>query len=105
MSVIYITKENAKKEVLLSEGVRLLDFYADWCNPCRVLSPLIDEFSEEHPEYSIAKINVDELPSIAQKFNVMSIPTLILLKDGNILSRLSGHISKSDIINMVNEFR
>mgnify|MGYP003297149158 CR=1 FL=1 len=87
MSVISINKNNYEKEVLNSDKKVLLDFYADWCGPCRMVAPVVDEIAKEHPEYKIGKVNVDEQPELAQQFKVYSIPTLLVMENGRIIER------------------
>ncbi len=99
MSVLKVTEENFK-EVLNSEKPVLLDFYADWCGPCRMVSPLVDEISEEHPELLVGKINVDEQPKLAEAFSVVSIPTLVALKGGEVLEVAVGARPKSSILEL-----
>lgn len=97
-----LTKENWGKEVLESEKPVLIDFWASWCNPCKMLSPVIDEVAEEaNEEYKVGKVNVDEQPELARQFKVMSIPTLVVIKNGNIIEKSVGLMGKKDIINMV----
>lgn len=97
-----LTKENWNKEVLESEKPVLIDFWASWCNPCKMLSPVIDEISEEaKDDYKVGKVNVDEQPELAKQFKVMSIPTLVVMKNGNIVDKSVGVIGKKDIVNMV----
>lgn len=99
-----LTKENWNKEVLETEQPVLIDFWATWCNPCKMLAPVIDEVAEEAKgEFKVGKVNVDEQPEIARQFKVMSIPTLIVMKNGNIVEKSVGVIPKKDIINMVQE--
>ena len=76
----------------------LLDFYADWCGPCRMVAPVVEQIAEENPQYLIGKINVDKEPELARKFNVLSIPTLVVLKDGKIISQSAGARPKADIL-------
>ena len=97
MSVIKVTKENFE-EVKNSEKTVLLDFYADWCGPCRMVSPLVDEIAEEHPEYLVGKINVDDDPELAEKFGVASIPNLVVLKNGEVANQTAGARPKSQIL-------
>ncbi|MBE6806255.1 MAG: thioredoxin [Ruminococcaceae bacterium] len=89
MSVFKVTKENFG-EVKSSEKRVLLDFYADWCGPCRMVSPLVEKIAEEHDEYLICKINVDEQPELAAAFAVSSIPTLVVMENGKIINQASG---------------
>lgn len=99
-----LTKENWNKEVLETEQPVLIDFWATWCNPCKMLAPVIDEVAEEAKgEFKVGKVNVDEQPELARQFKVMSIPTLIVMKNGNIVEKSVGVIPKKDIINMVQE--
>ncbi|MBO5369857.1 MAG: thioredoxin [Clostridia bacterium] len=100
MSVLNVDKNNFK-EVLSSEKPVLLDFYAVWCGPCRMVSPIVDEIAEEHPEYLIGKINVDDEPEIAQQFGVISIPTLVILKDGKVVNQSAGARPKAQILSLL----
>ena len=101
MSVISVDKNNFENEVLKSEKVVLLDFYADWCGPCRMVSPIVDEIANEHPEYKVVKINVDEQPELAESFGVMSIPTLFVMKDGEVVNQSMGAKPKAQILAML----
>ena len=101
MSVIKINKENFASEVLNSNKTVLLDFYADWCGPCRMVSPLVDEIAEENPQYVVGKINVDNEPELAQAFGVMSIPTLVVMKNGKIINQTVGARPKEQILDML----
>lgn len=76
----------------------LLDFYADWCGPCRMVSPIVDEIAKENPQYLVGKINVDQEPELAQTFRVLSIPTLAVLKDGKVIKQVTGARPKSQIL-------
>lgn len=100
MSVISVSKENFE-EIKNSEKTVLLDFYADWCGPCRMVSPLVDEISEENPQYLVGKINVDNEPELAQQFGVMSIPMLAVIKDGKVVSQSVGARPKSEILDLL----
>ena len=84
-----------------NEGVSLLDFYADWCGPCRMVLPIVDEIAKEREDLLVGKINVNDNPDLAKEFGVMSIPTLIVMKDGKIVNRVSGAKSKSQILDLV----
>ncbi len=101
MSVIKITKENFENEVLNSEKTVLLDFYADWCGPCRMVSPIVDAIAEEHPEYKVGKINVDEQGELATTFGVMSIPSLFVIKNGEVANQAVGARTKAQILDML----
>ncbi|MDO5426087.1 MAG: thioredoxin [Eubacteriales bacterium] len=101
MSVLTITKENFHKEVTESTKPVLLDFYASWCGPCRMVSPIVDEIAEEASDFKVGKINVDEESELASAFRVMSIPTLLVLKDGNVVSQSVGAVSKQRILSMI----
>ena len=100
MSVQKINKENFE-EVKQSEKTVLLDFYADWCGPCRMVSPLVDEIAEENPQYLVGKINVDEEPALAEEFGVFSIPTLVVMKNGQIVNQSAGARPKDQILAML----
>ncbi len=102
MSVLHITKENFENEVLKSDRPVLLDFWASWCGPCRMVSPIIDEIAEETTDKKVCKINVDEQPELAQAFGVMSIPTLAVMKDGEVVGQSVGVKSKEAILQMLN---
>lgn len=101
MSVLRITKDNFES-VKNSEKKVLLDFYADWCGPCRMVSPIVDEIAEENPQYLVGKINVDEEPELAQAFGVATIPTLVVMSGGRIVSQSSGARPKQQILDLLN---
>ncbi len=101
MSVMYINKENFETEVINSDKTVLLDFYADWCGPCRMLAPILDEIAAENPQIKVCKINVDENPEIATTFEVMSIPALFVMKDSQIVNQAVGAKPKAQILEML----
>ena len=101
MAVITITKENFETEVLKSAQPVLLDFWAAWCGPCRMLSPIVDEVAEERTDVKVGKVNVDEQPDLAAEFGVMSIPTLMVMKEGRIVQQSAGARPKAQILSML----
>ena len=101
MAVITITKENFEAEVLKSAQPVLLDFWAAWCGPCRMLSPIVDEVAEERTDVKVGKVNVDEQPELASQFGVMSIPTLLVFKGGQVADRSVGLVSPQEILDLV----
>ena len=100
MSVIHVNKNNFSEVVSGSKPV-LLDFYADWCGPCRMVAPIVEEIAAEHPEYSVGKVNVDDEGELAQQFGVMSIPMLAVLVDGKVVAQSVGARPKADILAML----
>lgn len=101
MSAIHITKNNFHEEVLNSNKPVLLDFWAPWCGPCRMVIPLLEEIAKERGDIKVAKINVDEEPELANQFKVMSIPTLMVIKDGKVVRQSTGARPKSQILAML----
>lgn len=101
MDVLNVTKENFETEVIASDKPVLVDFWASWCGPCRMIAPIIEEIANESKEVKVAKIDVDELGELAMSYGVMSIPTLILFKDGKPASQMVGVQSKDAIIEMI----
>lgn len=97
MSVIKISKENFASEVLKSNKPVLLDFYADWCGPCRMVGPIVSEIANERNDVKVGKINVDEQPELAAQFQVMSIPMLAVIKNGKLENQVVGYRSKEQI--------
>lgn len=97
MAVISVTADNFEQEVLKTEGIVMVDFWAAWCGPCKMLSPIVDQIAEEHPEIKVCKVNIDEEPSLAIDYKVMSIPTLLIFKNGEKVNMSIGVQSKSDI--------
>lgn len=100
MSVLSVNKENFE-EIKNSEKTVLLDFFADWCGPCRMVSPIVDEIANENPQYIVGKINVDEEPELAAVFGVMSIPTLVVMKGGKVVNQSAGARPKAQILAML----
>ena len=101
MSVLNITLENFEQEVMKSDKPVLLDFWATWCGPCRMVSPVIDEIAEERSDIKVGKINVDEQMELAAKYGVMSIPTLMVIKNGEVSNQSVGAIPKASILAML----
>ena len=101
MSVIKINKGNFQNEVINSESTVLLDFYADWCGPCRMVSPIVDEIAEERNDIKVGKINVDEEGELAERFAIFSIPALVVIKDGKIVNQSVGARPKAQILAML----
>jgi thioredoxin 1 len=101
MAAITITEKNFDTEVLQSAKPVLLDFWAPWCGPCRMVSPIVDEIAQEETAVKVGKVNVDENPELAQKFGVMSIPTLVVIKDGKVSQRAVGARPKGAIKEML----
>ena len=103
MAIIHANETSFKEHVLDAKGTVLVDFWASWCGPCRMVSPLVDEIAEERSDVKVGKINVDEQDGLAAKFNVMSIPTLIVFKDGKQTNKAVGARPKAQILSMLDE--
>ena len=101
MSAININKNNFENEVLNSDKTVLLDFWASWCAPCRMVVPIVEEIADERRDIKVGKINVDEEPELANKFSIMSIPTLVVMKNGKIVQQVSGARPKKAILEML----
>ena len=101
MSVIKVSNENFNSEVISSDKPVLIDFYADWCGPCKMLSPIIEAVANENEDIKVVKINVDKAQDLAIEYQVMSIPTIVVIKDGQEVNRTVGVVSKSQIEEMV----
>ena len=100
MSVMKINQNNFDA-VKKSDKPVLLDFYADWCGPCRMVSPIVDEIAEENPQYLVGKVNVDDEPALAQQFGVINIPTLVVMKNGEVVNEMRGARPKAQILAML----
>lgn len=101
MSAVKITKSNFENEVMKCEKPVLLDFWATWCGPCRMVAPVVESIAEENPQYFVGKVNVDEEPELAKAFNITSIPALFVLKDGKIVNQAVGARPKEQILDML----
>lgn len=101
MALLKLTRDNFETEVLNSTLPVLIDFYADWCGPCRMLGPVIDEIAEEATDFKVGKVNIDEQPELATKYQVMSVPTLVVIKNGEVASRVIGVTPKQKILDML----
>ena len=101
MAIVKVTTENFESEVLNANGRVLVDFYADWCGPCKMLAPILEKISIENPDAKICKINVDESTALAQKYGVMSIPTIVVIENGDVAETSVGLVSKSKLEEML----
>lgn len=101
MGVLKISNDDFKKEVLDETKIVLVDFYADWCAPCKMLAPIVEEVAKENQNVKFVKINVDESPNLAMEYDIMSIPTLIVIKKGKEINRMVGLVDKSELSKIV----
>ncbi len=101
MSALNISRENFNDEIMASEKTVLLDFWAPWCGPCRMVGPVIEEIAEERPDIKVGKVNVDEQTDLARQFGVMSIPTLVVMKQGKVTNKSVGARPKDAILSML----
>ena len=101
MKVLHINKDNFHKEVLNSDKPVLLDFFASWCGPCRMVGPILDEIAEEREDIKVCKVNIDEQPELASRYRIMTIPTLMVLKEGQIIEQSVGAKPKHQILAMI----
>ena len=102
MSVIQLTKENFQEKVLDNANVTLVDFYADWCGPCKMMAQVVAEIAEENPQFTVGKINTDEQRSLAEEYSIFSIPTLMIFKDGVVVDKQVGACGKEDLLAKLN---
>ena len=102
MSIIHITAENFDAQVQNAEGKVLLDFWATWCGPCRMVAPIVEEIAAENADLVVGKINVDEEMELAVRFGIVSIPTLIVMKDGNPVAKTVGYAPKAELLKLLN---
>ena len=101
MALVKITEKNFDELVLNSEGTVLLDFYADWCGPCRMLAPVLETLANENPDITVGKINVDDDGSLAGAFGVSVIPTLVVMENGKVKKKDTGFMSKSELLKLL----
>ncbi|MDD4089620.1 MAG: thioredoxin [Tissierellia bacterium] len=101
MNTVKITRDNFEQEVLKSNKTVLLDFWAAWCGPCKMISPIVDEIAGEVTDTKVGKINIDEQPELASAFGIMSIPTLVAIKDGKVVNKMVGVRPKASILQML----
>ena len=101
MAVIAVNSENFELEVLKNEKTVLVDFWASWCGPCRMVAPILEEIAGERSDVKVCKINVDEEPELASRYNVMSIPTMIVVKEGQVVNQAVGARPKSQILSLL----
>ena len=101
MALLHITKDNFEELVLGADRPVLIDFFATWCGPCRMIAPTIETIAEEHPEYVVGKVDVDEEVALAQAFGIVSIPTLVVIKEGKITAQARGVQTKEQLLSML----
>ena len=101
MAVITVTKENFQEQVLNASNTVLLDFWATWCGPCRMVAPIVEEIAAENPGVNLGKINVDEEMELAMQFGITSIPTLVVMKDGQLVNKAIGYAPKKEILKLL----
>ena len=103
--MLHLTKESFKSEVAEHKGLVVIDFYADWCGPCRMLAPVMDELEREYPDVKFCKVNVDNEPELAKEFKVQSIPFIALVKDDTFVDMSVGYVPKATLVNLITEYK
>ena len=101
MKVLHVNKDNFHKEVLNSDKPVLLDFFASWCGPCKMVGPILDEIAKEREDIKVCKVDIDEQPELASRYRIMSIPTLMVVKNGQVVNQAVGARPKSQILSML----
>lgn len=101
MSIVHVTGENFRSEILDASGTVLLDFFAVWCGPCRMVAPILEEIADERPDVKVCKVDVDQEPQLAARYGISSIPTLLVIKNGKIVNQSIGAVPKSSILRML----
>ena len=101
MSVMHIDHNNFYQEVVASEKPVLLDFWASWCGPCRMMSPVLDQIAEERPDVKVCKVNIDEQPELASRYQIFSIPTLMVMQNGQVINQSTGARPKNQVLRML----
>ena len=101
MSVVHVTADSFREEVLESKQTVLLDFWATWCGPCRMIAPILEEIAQERPDIKVCKVDVDEQGSLASEYKIVSIPTLLVVKNGTVVNKSVGVVPKSEILKML----
>ena len=99
--VIKVTKDNFESLVLKNEKPVMLDFYATWCGPCQMVSPIVDEIADENPQYAVCKVDVDEEMELAMRFGIVSIPTIVCIKNGEVTNKVVGYASKDQLLGIM----
>ena len=101
MEILKVTSENFEEEVLKNEGTVLIDFYADWCGPCKMIAPVVEKIAEENPSLKVVKVNIDEEESLAIQYRVMSIPTFLVVKNGEVVNKVVGAVDKATLEDVI----